>query len=1152
MDNSWMIIAAFMVFLMQAGFLLIEAGSVRAKNSVNVAQKNVSDLIICVACYSLVGFGIMYGLSAGGYIGLGGVKAALQDAGGWPTLLIFNLAFCSVVATIVSGAVAERMRIGAYFVSTAAIALFVYPVFGHWTWGNTIITSNLAFLANLGFIDHAGGIAIHALGGLYALIAILLLGPRAGRFDEHKNVLPISGYSPVLALSGALILFVTWIPFNTGALTPGTQLFADVALATVIAGSAGGLAGKISGYYLHRRVFDPAAAFNGILGGLVAVTAGATFLGPVGAFVIGFAGGMAAIVGNHVLLYKFKIDDPVGVVGVHGMAGIVGGVTFPFLTTLPLPAGSVMTQFAIQGFGALACIGWAGISAVIVIGAMKKAGVLRVSAAQEHLGLNIGEHTIGLTGEHLEIAYAASQGDTERDDNKVLAAPAAVMTSGPAGAGMSEIGMALTNISAENARLTEEKLLRSQLFTEAVESLSDGLLIYNSEGIITEINSPYKFVMKTLDVPCEEGMPRREFITGLFKAGVFKHEDAQHGGKDDLDADVEKFLSETELNSVQESELTAAGRHYICRAMPMSGGGQVMSLTDVTDIREAVVQAKAAEQAKSEFLANMSHEIRTPMNGIIGMTELLNMTELNDRQRHFVDTVARSGNALMTIINDILDFSKIEAGQAKLDPVPFVLRDCIEDVTTMLSTAAAEKNIDLLVRIQPDLPSTYIGDVGRIRQIVTNVVGNALKFTHFGHVLVDVSGAVNGNQGDLEIRIEDTGIGIPADRVEHIFDKFSQVDSTTTREYEGTGLGLTISSNLTKLMGGNISVESRVGKGTVFTINISLPTHADLTVKRKIPLEIIGASILIVDDNLVNRNILVEQMRFWKCRSVAVESGAKALKVLENAQQKNIKIDLIVADYHMPGMNGEDLFNTVMADPEFSKIPMVMLTSVNEDHMAHRLKKQGLSAIMTKPARSSHLLDTITTCIFESQRGLDSPVKAVADLGEGRTQSISDTLPPPRRKSPRGIERRAEPRAELQPVNGLNILIAEDNETNQVYIHYVMEELGVSHKIVPNGRIAVDYWRSSKPDFILMDISMPEMNGFEATAKIREIEEKEGLERTPIIAVTAHTLKGDEDKCLLAGMDDYISKPISIAGLEAKIKKWDKAGRDKTYGRLSG
>ena len=335
MASMWMIIAAVFVFLMQAGFLMIEAGSVRSKNSINVAQKNVSDMIICVLCYSLIGFGLMYGTTIGGYIGTGGVKAALEEVGGWPTLLIFNLAFCSVVATIVSGAVAERMRIGAYLVSTGFIAILVYPVFGHWVWGNTILTSNLAVLANLGFVDHAGGIAIHALGGFYALAAIIHLGARQGRFDEDGNVLPITGHNAVLALSGALILFITWVPFNTGAMEPGTQAFADAALGTILAGAAGGLGGKILGFFLNKKTFDPVSSFNGLLGGLVAITAGVAYVGPLGAIILGGLGGIVAIGSAHILLHRFRIDDPVGVVGVHGIAGIVGGILFPFFATSP-------------------------------------------------------------------------------------------------------------------------------------------------------------------------------------------------------------------------------------------------------------------------------------------------------------------------------------------------------------------------------------------------------------------------------------------------------------------------------------------------------------------------------------------------------------------------------------------------------------------------------------------------------------------------------------------------------------------------------------------------------------------------------------------------------------------------------------------------
>ena len=1109
MTSMWMIIAAFMVFFMQVGFLMIEAGSVRSKNSVNVAQKNVSDMIICVIAYSLIGFGVMYGVTIGGYIGTGGVKAALQEVGGWPTLLIFNLAFCSVVATIVSGAVAERMRIGAYFLSTALVAVLVYPVFGHWVWGNTIISSNVAFLANMNFVDHAGGIAIHALGGFYALAAIIILGARQGRFDAEGRVKPMQGSNSVMALSGALILFVTWIPFNTGSLTPGTQLFADVALVSVIAGASGGLAGKTYGYLTQGRVFNPTASFNGILGGLVAVTSGATFLGPLGALFIGAIGGLAAIAGQRILLHKFKLDDPVGAVSVHGFAGILGGILFPFVASKALPAGTVMSQFGIQLFGALICIAWAMCLGGLIIGAMKKFKILRVSEAQEHLGLNYGEHVSGVTAKHLDVAHKAS-----------LKAKADAPYAQLGGGASSEMGHALTELTEENMRSAERAKRQAKMYSTAAESLTDGVLIYDAEGRILMTNRAYRDTMAIVGVECKPGMTRRNFVSALMSKGVIETGDGSP------EAELENYLAREDMTSVNESTVELSkGHFFLRRSSPISGGGQIVTLTDITEIATAQLKAEAAERSKSEFLANMSHEIRTPMNGIIGMTELLSMTELNARQDHFVQTISRSGSALMTIINDILDFSKLEAGQAKLDPVPFVLREAIEDVTTLLSSSAAEKGIDLLVRVQPELPATFIGDVGRLRQILTNLVGNAVKFTHFGHVLVDVSGHVSQGQARLDICVEDTGIGIPKEDLANVFEKFRQVDGTTTREYEGTGLGLSISSNLIKLMGGTIRVDSEIGTGTIFTTNLTLPVHEDIVPVKAPPVEIIGANILVVDDNAVNRNILREQIKHWKCRSVAVESGAQALKVLENARAKNINIDLMIVDFHMPGMNGEDLFNTVRAKAEYRDIPVIMLTSVNQDVMTQRLQKNGLNAVMTKPARASTLLNAVTECLFEAQSTSAQPIKAVADISQPNAAPLTSVVGDM-------------PNAPAPSVNGFDVLVAEDNETNQVYIKYVLDDLGVSYKIVPNGRAAVDQWRAHNPAMILMDVSMPDMNGYQATEEIRRLENKLGRTRTPIVAVTAHTLTGDEDRCMAAGMDDYLSKPVSIAGLRHKLQQW--------------
>jgi len=492
----------------------------------------------------------------------------------------------------------------------------------------------------------------------------------------------------------------------------------------------------------------------------------------------------------------------------------------------------------------------------------------------------------------------------------------------------------------------------------------------------------------------------------------------------------------------------------------------------------------------------------------------------------------------------------------------------------LLASSAAAKDIDLLVRYRPELPSTFVGDIGRVRQVMTNLIGNAIKFTETGHVLIEVSGEVERDVASLTIRVEDTGIGIPENQLGGVFEKFRQVDGSNTRKYEGTGLGLSISASLVEMMGGDISVESVVEEGSTFIVKLTLPVAEDIKVAKPAPVEIIGSKVLIIDDNPVNRDILTEQVSHWKCQSAAVESAEKGLSVLRKARAKGVGIDLVIVDFQMPNMTGEDFFDALRADKMISDIPVLMLTSISEDEMARRMLDNGLSGILIKPARSSQLLDTIATCLANAQTDMaaleteldDEWVEPVSNLPQPKVSDSSDNAAASDKVAAGAVaatttaavaapvvasvfddsdsvsdisvdEDKAD---EVAVASGekLDILVAEDNETNQNYIEYILDDVDVEFSIVEDGLKAVQAWREQSPRIILMDISMPEMNGHEATQKIRELEAEMGRDRTPIVALTAHTLKGDKERCLEVGMDDYMTKPVSVQDVRDMLVKW--------------
>ena len=526
--------------------------------------------------------------------------------------------------------------------------------------------------------------------------------------------------------------------------------------------------------------------------------------------------------------------------------------------------------------------------------------------------------------------------------------------------------------------------------------------------------------------------------------------------------------------------------------------------------------AEKAAESKMQFLANMSHEIRTPMNGIIGLSDVLALSELNSHQLELVETIQRSGMALVTIINDILDFSKIEAGQVELEQVPFNLLEAIQDVINLLSVSADDKDVDLLINYDPDIPQGFIGDPGRVRQILTNLVGNALKFTHAGHVLIDVTGQKQDGSTSLSITIEDTGIGIPKSKREVVFEKFLQADVSTTRKYSGTGLGLSISRDLVRLMGGDIKLESEVDVGSKFIIEIKLPEspYTPQSENTEPPVKLDGLNVVIIDDNQTNLDIFKSYFERWNVNVVGLKSPKVALKFFDIAAKKSKSIDLIILDYQMPELSGEMVYNKLSAHPYYKNKPVICLTSNHCDTLKNRLLAAGIKAVMTKPVTADQLRAKLSI-LFRSQqvsKSIVSNPKLVPLSNENTSLN-----------------------------HGQNILIAEDNPINQMFYKYSMSQLGHSYDLVENGQDAVEYWKKHRPKLIIMDISMPKMNGYEATEEIRSLEKIKQSSRTSILGASAHASKLDREKALASGMDDYITKPINLERLDIKIKQFTSA-----------
>ncbi len=657
----------------------------------------------------------------------------------------------------------------------------------------------------------------------------------------------------------------------------------------------------------------------------------------------------------------------------------------------------------------------------------------------------------------------------------------------------------------------EEKLKSSEeMYRTLVKTSPDAVIVTDLEGKITYVSQ------RAVEL---HGYSHPEELLGKSAFELIAPEDRERAGKK-----LEETLREEVVRDLEYTFLTKEGTRFVAElnaALIKDADGNpsafIATTKDITErkraeqvLKRAKEQAEEANRLKSEFLANMSHEIRTPMNAVIGMTDITLETQLTGEQRDYLTTVKQSARALLELLNDILDLSKIEADKVEFETIDFDLRVAVEGVADTLARRASDKGLELACMIHHQVPSLLRGDPGRLRQVLMNLVGNAIKFTEKGEVVIGVElEEETEDAASLVFSVTDTGMGIPNGQLKKIFESFTQADGSTTRKYGGTGLGLSICRRLVELMGGRIGVESEPGQGSRFWFRVSIQKQKDLEEEAPlVPPDVRGMRMLVVDDSRTNRTILAKMLGSFGCSAETAESGDVAIRALKRAAHQEKLFDLVFLDMQMPGMDGEETLRAIKDDPEIKNVTVVVLTSLGVRGDVARLEALGCAGYLLKPIKQSQLFDTIITVLSR---------KETAHAGKRSGMVTRHTVAEQRRRR-------------------TSILLAEDNPMNQKLAVALLKRAGYSVDAVENGKLAADAINRKSYDLVLMDVQMPQMDGFEATRVIRE--RKDDRRNTPIVAMTAHAMKGDRDRCLGVGMNDYISKPIEPQELLGAVKRW--------------